>query len=154
MDKKTYLALNTEDKVQYLNSEMTVGKSLFKICEDLNLTDNVIPAFNTKGYVRNAQGLFIKREEQQLAPVKIDQIPKPTEVDMANPTNGGSYHPEPKRIGRPPRKGNKPKKLTIEIDQDVYKALMHYKIDKGLYVNSYIEDLLRTNLPEKYFRSL
>ena len=59
---------------------------------------------------------------------------------------------EPKKVGRPKREGKKPKKITIEIDQDVYKALMHFKIDQDLYVNGYIEDLLKANVPEKYFK--
>jgi len=61
---------------------------------------------------------------------------------------------EIKKVGRPKRVGKKPKKLTIEIDQEVYKALMFYKIDQGVYVNGYIEELLKANVPEKYFNLL
>ena len=61
---------------------------------------------------------------------------------------------KPKKVGRPKREGLKPKKLTIEIDQEVYKALMHFKIDQGVYVNGYIEELIKANVPEKYFKLL
>lgn len=60
---------------------------------------------------------------------------------------------ETKKVGRP-KKSGETKKITIEIDAAVHKALMHFKIDKGIYVNGYIEDLLKSNVPEKYFKSL
>ena len=59
----------------------------------------------------------------------------------------------PKKVGRPRRLDKtKLKKLTIEINEEIYKALMFYKIDQDFYVNGYIEELLKANVPEKYFK--
>jgi hypothetical protein len=43
-------------------------------------------------------------------------------------------------------------KLTIEIDKEVVKALMRYKVDGEFRVNKYIEDLLKANVPKEYFK--
>lgn len=167
MDKDTYTALNTEDRVNYLNSEMAAGKKLSHICKGLNIADNITTPLRKKGFIRNTEGLFIK-QDQHPGQISLDQLPEPTEAPLDTNTNEnlitlGSEHnevmdthlvpPEQKRMGRPPRDGGPVKKLTIEIDQDIYKALLHYKIDEGLYVNAYLEELIKNALPEKYLRS-
>jgi hypothetical protein len=247
--------MNTEQRITYLNKEMTSGKKLSLVCKEIGIADNVTTEFRKKGYIRNEEGLFIKQEQQHPGPMSLEQLPKATaeqevavsihnepqesldanddvitppikdgatteshvligqavesspkdgetfpaqeqievvettsqaqdgtlqplefevstipqnEIQTTGPrlvTHGrdisqkiteptsrlGENIPSIKKVGRPPREGEKPKKLTIEIDPAVYKALMHYKIDEGLYVNAYIEDLLRANVPGKYF---
>ncbi|MCO5388851.1 MAG: hypothetical protein NHB14_27210 [Desulfosporosinus sp.] len=113
---------------------------------------NVTTPFKAKGYIRNKEGLFIKHDPQH-------HVRHPNDASHLydKPLGQGleailsSDEPTPKRVGRPPRKGEKPKKLTIEISQDVYKALMHFKIDEGIYVNGFIEELIKKNIPSKYF---
>lgn len=110
----------------------------------------------------------LKLEEQLADQIYIDDVElskpynaqKPGESDGVNlleivsPGRDILEVIEPRKPGRPRRTGEKPRKLTIEIDQDVYKALMFYKIDQGIYVNGYIEGLLKANVPEKYFKLL
>jgi hypothetical protein len=44
-------------------------------------------------------------------------------------------------------------KLTIEINKEVARALQHYKIDQeGFKINLFIEELIKANVPEKYFK--
>ncbi|MCB2358171.1 hypothetical protein [Clostridium estertheticum] len=44
------------------------------------------------------------------------------------------------------------KKFTLEIDKKVYKALKHKKTEEGIAINLYVEDLLRKDIEDKYFR--
>lgn len=173
MDKTTYRALNTEERVSYLNLEMAAGKKLWKVCEEIGIADNVSTDFKKKGYVRNEEGLFIKHETQHPGQISLDDIPGATGPQDATESKEGTITPpvdneptenelvtpgrdiqEIKRVGRPPRSGSKPHKLTIEISQDVYKALMHYKIDEGIYVNGFIEELLKAAVPTEYFKPI
>lgn len=184
MDKATYRASTTEERIKYLNSEMASDKKLCAICKEIGIADNITTEFRKKGYVRNKEGLFVKHEEQQPDQVSSDQLPGATELQEAAeseegsiiteeikplageivppllgisdvitaPTSGVSEKdPQAKKVGRPPREGEKPKKLTVEIDPAVYRALMHYKVDSGIYVNAYLEELIKANVPEKYF---
>ena len=203
MDKATYKSLKTEERISYLNVEMAAGKKLWKICESIGIANNITTEFKKKGYIRNEEGLFIKRDQQPDQTSIMDHPTEPPEEkdqhEQKQVTSAGVLQPirhgghssskatleiyshvlkskdeqaaelmqevsgpavtasvddlPAKRVGRPPREGEKPKKLTIEIDPAVYKALMHYKVDSGIYVNAYIEDLLKANLPGRYFGS-
>ena len=272
MNRRDYRASGTEERINYLNSQMVVGKKLWRICEEIGIANNVTTEFKKKGYIRNEEGLFIKRDQQHPDQITLDHVSAAAEPQLSCPTVGqqkltedeplveenvhsnaieefpesildeldeisvdtdpnfvqnstqGNIPPttelepivedsvtlmsqieeeilpndqisqttmaqevteskevtimptnetkpvdegiqavvapptvgetEPKKVGRPARSSQQPiKKLTVEIDQEVYKALMHYKVDSGLYVNAYIEDLLKANLPGKYFES-
>ncbi|HZK52960.1 MAG TPA: hypothetical protein VFC84_01965 [Desulfosporosinus sp.] len=173
MDKTTYRALTTEERISFLNSEMAAGKKLNLVCKEIGIADNISTEFRKKGYTRDEQGLYIKHDQQHPGQMNIDHL-KTDEVTqgdteseegtntppVVNETTGSKISlsendlpksGEPKRVGRPPRTGKKMKKLTIEIDPDVYKALLFYKIDQELYMNNYIEELIKANVPEKYF---
>ena len=77
--------------------------------------------------------------ESEEATIMPENENKPTEGQPVTP----EQTEQPKRMGRPPRLNDNIKKLTIEIDQDVYKALMHYKIDNGIFVNALLEELIK-----------
>lgn len=168
MDRAIYRALGTEQRIAHLNREMTAGKKLWAICKEIGIADNVSTDFKKKGYIRNQDGLFIKQEQMGLDPLQeLAAAQETTENEGASimpikedKPPGGKIETteheenEPRRVGRPSRSGEKPKKLTIEISQETYKALMFYKIDQGLYVNGFIEDLIKSSVPEKYFKPL
>ncbi|NNU75315.1 hypothetical protein [Clostridium estertheticum] len=63
------------------------------------------------------------------------------------------------KVGRPQKykkdhegKNIDKKKFTLEIDKKVYKALKHKKTEEGIAINLYVEDLLRKDIEDKYFR--
>lgn len=61
-----------------------------------------------------------------------------------------------KKVGRPAKysKGHSElKKLTLEIDKNIYNALQLKKITEKIIVNKFIEDLLRKNIEQSYFDS-
>jgi len=169
MDKATYRSLTTEERISYLNSEMAAGKTLAAVCKEIGIANNVTADFHKKGYIRNEEGLYVKHEPQHPGQITIEQLAGAIEPQENAGSNMSAIIPpgeneptetppvtteseqKPKRVGRPARKGEKPKKLTIEISPDVYKALMFYKIDQGIYVNGFIQELIKTNVPSKYF---
>ncbi|MCD3232428.1 hypothetical protein [Clostridium botulinum] len=90
---------------------------------------------NKEGYVFEETKLNVIKYKRQQSEEPIEQIGE-------------------KRVGRP-RKYSKEKtelkKLTLEINREVYNALQFKKINEGLVINKYIEDLLRKNIDKIYF---
>lgn len=65
--------------------------------------------------------------------------------------------PSNKKVGRPAKysKGHiELKKLTLEIDKDVYNALQFKKITENIAINKFIEELLKENIEQCYFDSV
>lgn len=44
------------------------------------------------------------------------------------------------------------KKFTVEIDTEVLKALKRLKIEEDIKINEFVENLLRANIDERFFR--
>lgn len=86
----------------------------------------------------------IESEEVTIMPENEN---KPTEGKPANT----EQTKQPKRMGRPPRTGDELKKMSIEVTQESYKALQHYKINEGITLNRWFDELIKANVPEKYF---
>jgi len=64
------------------------------------------------------------------------------------------------KVGRPQKykkdhngKNIDKKKFTLEIDKTVYKALKHKKNEEGIAINTFVEELLRKAIDEKYFKN-
>ena len=78
-------------------------------------------------------------------------IPEPitptNEIQAAEPQIAAT---DEKKAGRPKRE-DKVIKLTIEIPDEVHRALMIYRADRRIPANRLIEELLRERIPEKYF---
>jgi len=64
------------------------------------------------------------------------------------------------KVGRPQKykkdhdgKNIDKKKFTLEIDKKVYKALKHKKNEEGIAINTFVEELLRKAIEDKYFKN-
>ena len=180
MNKAEYRSLSWEERTTYFNARMETGEKLSHICKEVGIANNAAVAARANGWHREGPlKLFVYHEPQHPGQMNIgDRLSQAAEEEVSaghedeqEETEGkeGSIMPvndnkptqgqpvpleqteQPKRMGRPPRTGEKPKKMTVEISQEVYKALQFYKIDNGIFVNGFIEELIKANVPEKYF---
>ena len=95
-----------------------------------------------------------KQPEGEISSQRIQENIKPIEVkEREEGLEVGEMRKESQekpKVGRPARK-NPVKKLTIEIDETVYKALKFKQVAESITINRYIEQLLRQDIEELYF---
>ena len=158
MKREEFQSLSLSKQVQYINGLMTKGGSLSSICKDIGISKSVSAKYLKHGYelkdkqyilkpIEGQTGLFSKPQEAQEEPKEKIDIITPIEIKViAEPQQ------EPRQVGRPKtRDKSQVVKLTMEINKDIVKALKFMSIDKEIYINQYIEELLQSNIPEKYF---
>lgn len=85
-----------------------------------------------------------EKSEENIKPIEVKKREEGLEVSEMREEQ------EKPKVGRPARK-NPVKKLTIEIDETVYKALKFKQVAESITINRYIEQLLRQDIEELYF---
>ncbi len=85
-----------------------------------------------------------QRIQENIKPIEVKEIEGALEVSEMREEQ------EKPKVGRPARE-NPVKKLTIEIDETVYKALKFKQVAESITINRYIEQLLRQDIEELYF---
>lgn len=86
-----------------------------------------------------------EKSEENIKPIEVKKREEGLEVSEMREESQ-----EKPKVGRPARK-NPVKKLTIEIDETVYKALKFKQVAESITINRYIEQLLRQDIEELYF---
>ena len=162
MDKKEWQAMSIDEQVRELNQRLASGESLTTFTKRLGVDKgNLSRKLKREGYsLVEGQYIVVQGIEGQLdilgaaleakaepkAEAKAKPIKKAAQSDKAPTAPRGT-------AGRPGRE-YAVKKLTIEIHADIFKALHHYKIDEGIKINEFIENLLKEALPAEYLKDL
>jgi len=136
MNKLTFQALPIQNQIDYLNTQLLEGKSISGTCREIGISKSVCAKYKSHNYiiVDNQYTLIPPNQATQTQEVAVDTITLPKVKSVKKP-----------KIGRPLRT-TKVKKMTTEINADVYKRLKHYCIDAEINMNKYIEELLIKNL--------
>jgi len=161
MDKKEWQAMSIDEKARHLNQRLASGESMSAFSQGLGIDrSNLCTKLKHAGYKLiegqyKAQGIegqldllgaALEATAKPKAEAKAKPIKKAAQSDKAPTAPRGT-------AGRPGRE-YAVKKLTIEIHADIFKALHHYKIDEGIKINEFIENLLKEALPAEYLKDL
>lgn len=129
MNKEQFQALSIENQVLYINMRMKEGETLTNACKSIGMTKELSRKFQRSQY-KLVGGQFIPTNKPtETSEVATDIISTPKVKEVKKPTG------RPKRI-------QKVKKITNEIDFKVYKKLKHYCIDEDVDMREVIEKLL------------
>jgi len=157
MLKEEFLQLTISKQINHVNDIINKGGSLTSICKELGISKSISAKFKNHGYIlKDKQYILELKEGQETSfkePIEIKQ--KIDTITPGNTINVMELQQELKEVnpvGRPKtRDKNKIVKLTIEMNKDIIKALKFMAIGEEVYINQYIEELLKKNIPEKYF---
>lgn len=168
MNKKEFQSMELEEQIMYMNKYMASGESLSSLCRTIGISKSISAKFLSHGY-KLIEGQYILQQEtisnEPIGTTGRQNIKKDTSTPLEQSralktVTEGMKGKGNKKIGRPQihEKDNTGKninthKLTIEIDKEVAKALLHYKVDEeGFKINEFIENLIKENIPKKYFK--
>jgi predicted DNA-binding protein YlxM (UPF0122 family) len=172
MNRNEFRVMEVPEQVSYINKYMAEGKSLSAICKEIGMSKSISEKFKHYGYVLQDNQYILQQIEGQESifnePKKVIEqqnvkrdINVPLKQNKALKTvTEGIKEVNRVKTGRPQihekdesGKNINTHKLTIEIDKEVARALQHYKVDQeGFKINQFIEDLIKANVPEKYFK--
>jgi len=155
MIKEEWQAMTFDEQVRELNQRLSAGESMTTFSKRLGIDKgNLSRRLKREGYSLVEGQYIVQGIEGQLdilgAALEATVKPKADIKPKVKPAP--EQKPEiPGKAGRPERE-YAVKKLTIEIREDTFKALHHYKIDSGKKLNSFIEDLIKQALPAGYLK--
>ena len=137
MNKIEFQGLTIQQQVDYINQ----GESLSSVCRAIGMSKSIASKYLSKGYIQ-VNGKYTLTELSNVPPqtqeVAVDTITPPKTKEVKKVQN------KPK-IGRP-CKQFETTKLTLEVNKLLVRKLKHYCIDNEIYMNKFIEDLIRNNL--------
>ena len=134
MEKNIFQGMSIPEQVSYINLRMEKGETLTDACKSVDMTKRISGKFKNHGYTLTDKQFIPSNQATQTQEVAVDTNTLPKVKSVKKP-----------KIGRPLRT-TKVKKMTTEINADVYKRLKHYCIDAEINMNKYIEELLIKNL--------
>ena len=155
MDKKEWQAMSIDEKARHLNQRLASGESMSAFSQGLGIDrSNLCTKLKHAGYKLiegqyKAQGI---EGQLDLLGAALEATAKPKD-DVKKKVVPAPEIAAKGRSGRPGRE-YAVKKLTIEIHEDVFKALHHFKIDEGIRINEFIENLVKEALPAGYLKNL
>lgn len=141
MTKEIFQKLDLIPQVNYINKIIKEGGSLSGICKELKMGKSISSKFKDNGYK------FLNKQYILTTGGKCPhEKPQEARKEEIGPIT-------PRKVGRPPSVNRREVvKMTIDISKTTYKALKYMVIDKETTMTLYIEELLKANLNEKYFK--
>ena len=138
MEKNIFQAMTIKEQVSYINLRMAKGESVTTACKSVGLSKELSRKYQKNGY-KLIEGQFIPSHvPQQTQEVAVDTITPPKAKEVKKVKNKA-------KIGRP-CKTQETTKLTLEVNKILVRKLKHYCIDNEIYMNKFIEGLIRNNL--------
>ncbi|MBU3189670.1 hypothetical protein K9O30_07015 [Clostridium bowmanii] len=110
------------------------GKEILEGTSNLQNTETTVEQINDDESISDKTKKVLSKEEKPKLKAKVGR-PQKYKKDHAG-----------KNIDK--------KKFTLEIDKKVYKALKNKKIEEKIAINTFVEDLLRKAIEDKYFKNM
>ena len=138
MNKIEFQGLTIQQQVSEINQQLNHGESVTNACINVGMTKELSRKFQKKGF-KLIEGQFIPSHvPTQTQEVAVDTITPPKVEEVKKVQNKA-------KIGRP-CKTQETTKLTLEVNKLLVRKLKHYCIDNEVYMNKFIEGLIRNNL--------